>query len=62
MTILAHNPYRLLADDLERYTHFSDNSIYEKFIINSGVIEVGNQNIKVKLNLKNMMINTRWPY
>jgi hypothetical protein len=52
MTILAHNLYRLLADDLERYTHFSDNSIYEKFIMNSGEIEVGNQNITVKLKKK----------
>jgi hypothetical protein len=52
MTILAHNLYRLLADDLERYTHFSDNSIYEKFIMNSGEIEVDYQNIKVKLKKK----------
>jgi len=52
MTILAHNLYRLLAEDLERYTNFSDNSIYEKFIMNSGEIEVGNQNIMVKLKKK----------
>jgi len=52
MTILAHNLYRLLAEDLERYSHFSDNSIYEKFIMNSGEIEVDNQNIKVKLKKK----------
>lgn len=52
MTILAHNLYRLLANDLERYSHFSDNSIYEKFIMNSGEIEVGNQEIKVKLKKK----------
>lgn len=52
MTILAHNLYRLLANDLERYSHFSDNSIYEKFIMNSGEIEVGDQDIKVKLKKK----------
>ncbi len=52
MTIFAHNLYRLLANDLERYTHFSDNSIYEKFIMNSGEIEVSDQDIKVKLKKK----------
>jgi hypothetical protein len=52
MTILAHNLYRLLAKDFERYTHFSDNSIYEKFIMNSGEVEVGDQNITVKLKKK----------
>ena len=52
MTILAHNLYRLLAADLERYSHFSDNSIYDKFVMNSGEIEVRNQNIKVKLKKK----------
>ena len=52
MTILAHNLYRLLAMDLERYSHFSDNRIYEKFIMNSGEIEMGDQKIKVKLKKK----------
>ena len=52
MTILAHNLYRLMAIDLERYFHFSDNSIYEKFIMNSGEIEIDNQDIKVKLKKK----------
>ena len=36
MTIVAHNLYRLLASDLEKYSHLSDNSIYERFIMNSG--------------------------
>lgn len=72
MTILAHNLYRLLAGDLERYTHFSDNSIYEKFIMNSGEIEVGNQNITVKLKKKknlpqilstmNMFASVQYPW
>ena len=52
MTITAHNLYRLLAMDLERYSHMSDISIYEKFIMNSGEIEVGNKNIIVKLKKK----------
>ena len=52
MTITAHNLYRLLAMDLERYSHMSDISIYEKFIMNSGEIEVVNKNIIVKLKKK----------
>ncbi len=52
MTILAHNLYRLLADDLERYSHFSDNSIYEKFIMNSGEVEVRDDDIKIKFKKK----------
>ncbi len=52
MTIFAHNLYRLLANDLERFAHFSDNSIYEKFIMNSGEVEMNDQEIKVKLKKK----------
>jgi hypothetical protein len=52
MTIIAHNLYKLLAMDLERYSHLSDISIYEKFIMNSGEIEVGNNKIVVKLKKK----------
>lgn len=52
MTILAHNLYRLLAMDLGRYSHFSDNSIYEQFIMNSGEIKVTDKNIYVKLKKK----------
>jgi len=52
MTIIAHNLYKLLAMDLERYSHLSDIRIYEKFIMNSGKIEVGNNKIVVKLKKK----------
>lgn len=52
MTIFAHNLYRLLAMDLRRYSHFSDNSIYEKFIMNSGEIKVTEKDINVKLKKK----------
>jgi hypothetical protein len=52
MTVLAHNLYRLFAKDLERYSNSSDNSIYEKFIMNSGEIEVKDDLIKVKLKKK----------
>ena len=52
MTILAHNIYRLFANDLERYSDFSDESIYEKFIDNNGNIEINQDTIKVELKKK----------
>lgn len=52
MTILAHNLYRLLAMELDRYTHVSDMGIYEKFILNSGNIEIRKNTINVKLKKK----------
>ena len=52
MTILAHNLFRLLAIDLERYSHFSDVRIFEKFIANSGEIEIEKNAIQVKLKKK----------
>jgi len=52
MTILAHNLYRLFALDLERYSEFSDEKIYEKFIVNNGNIEITENQIKVELKKK----------
>lgn len=52
MTILAHNLYRLLAADLERYFNLSDISIYEKFIANSGDLSIKDKKIIVKLKKK----------
>jgi uncharacterized protein YdcH (DUF465 family) len=52
MTILAHNIYRLFALDLERYSEFSDERIYEKFIANNGDIEINKGEIKVELKKK----------
>jgi hypothetical protein len=52
MTILAHNLYRLFALDLERYSEFSDERIYEKFIVNNGNIEITENQIIVELKKK----------
>lgn len=52
MTILAHNLYRLLAMDFERYTHLTAMSLYEKFILNTGEIEVTDEAIMVNLRKK----------
>ena len=52
MTILAHNLYRIFAMELDRYSQLSDISLYEKFIMNSGEIEIQNDEILVKLKKK----------
>jgi hypothetical protein len=52
MSILAHNLYRLLALSLDRYQHFADERIYEKFIDNSGDITIGVSDIRVDLKKK----------
>ena len=52
MTILAHNVYRLLAMDLERYSHLTAISLYEKFIMNSGEVIIEDDVITVKLKKK----------
>jgi hypothetical protein len=52
MSILAHNLYRLLALSLDRYQHFSDERIFDKFIDNSGEITVGVSDISINLKKK----------
>jgi hypothetical protein len=52
ITILAHNLYRLLAMELNRYKNFSSESIYNKFIVNSGDIEINQEQIRVDLKKK----------
>ena len=52
MSILTHNLYRLFAKDLNRYSHLSDQSIYEKFIENGADIKVGEELIEVKYKKK----------
>lgn len=72
MTILAHNIYRLFANDLERYQGLSDERIYEKFIANNGAIDINGENIKIELKKKrdlpqiiqmtNKFENLRYPW
>jgi hypothetical protein len=49
MTILAHNIYRLFALDLERYTHLSDEKIYEKFVAIQGKVSFDVKGITVDM-------------
>lgn len=52
MTIASHNLYRLFALELERYSAFSDERIYEKFIANNGTIEISDNQIQIELKKK----------
>jgi IS30 family transposase len=52
MSILTHNLYRLIADDLEGYSNYSDQKIYEAFLKNSADIEIGSKKITIGLKKK----------
>lgn len=52
MSIFAHNLYRIYARELERYEHISDMTLYEKFINNSGTVNLSEESITVSLKKK----------
>jgi len=52
MTVLAHNLYRLLAMNLPGYTHNTSETLYEKFLCNSGEVEITDDEIQVKMKKK----------
>ncbi len=52
MTVLAYNLYRLLAMDLSGYSHNTSQSLYEKFLYNSGEVEITDDQILVKMKKK----------
>ncbi len=52
MSILTHNLFKLLANELERYSHLSDQSLFDMFLLNSADIEIENDKILVHLKKK----------
>lgn len=52
MTILAHNLYRLFAQDLMGYSHLAPHTLYKKFIHNGGDIDIKKDSIVVKMKKK----------
>lgn len=52
MSILTHNLFRLFANDLQRFDKLSDQSLYDKFLLNSADIEIENNLITVKYKKK----------
>ena len=52
MTILAHNLLRLLALELPGYSHSTAQTLFDKFINNSGSVEISANEIRVRLKKK----------
>lgn len=58
MSILTHNLFRIFALDLGRYSHLSDQKLFDKFLRNSADIAIKNDKIKVQLKKKrNLPLN-----
>ncbi|MDP8267298.1 MAG: transposase [Candidatus Tenebribacter davisii] len=52
MSILAHNLYRIMALNLEGYEHQCSRSTFEKFLRNSGTVEILKDEIVISLKKK----------
>ncbi|MEW6237159.1 MAG: transposase [Candidatus Omnitrophota bacterium] len=52
MTVLAHNLYRLMAMNLDGYSHNTSKSLFEKFLLNGGEIEIASDCIWIKMKKK----------
>jgi hypothetical protein len=52
MSIFAHNLYRLFAQDLPAFSHQTANSLFDKFIDNSGQIIIDSERVTVILKKK----------
>lgn len=52
MSIVTHNLFRLFAMDTERYQNNADQTIYEKFLDNTGEIKIEKNKISVQLKKK----------
>ncbi|MGB5635536.1 MAG: transposase, partial [Waterburya sp.] len=52
MSILAYNLYKVFAGNLEGYQHCTAETLYRKFIQNSGTITVEQDSITVELKKK----------
>jgi hypothetical protein len=52
MSILAFNLYRLLAKDLPGFTNCTAQSLYEKFIHNSGNVKIQDGHVSLALKKK----------
>ncbi len=55
MSILAHNLYRLFANELGRYSNNTAQTLYDKFVLNGADIEIGEKAIKVQLKKKRQL-------
>lgn len=56
MSILAHNIYRLFASNMEEFSYHTDIAIFEKFLCNSGCVEITQDEIKISLKKKRNLL------
>ena len=52
MSILAHNLYRLLAEDLPGFTHNTAATLFDKFMMNSGQVHIADDSVTVIMKKK----------
>ena len=52
MSILTHNIFRLFAKDMDRYSHLSDRTIFDKFLSNTADIEIKGDKLNISLKKK----------
>jgi hypothetical protein len=52
MSIVTHNLFRLIARDLEGYSNYSDQRLYEDFLKNSADIKIDSKTISINLKKK----------
>jgi len=52
ISILTHNLYRIFASDLEGYSHCTPQTLYQKFIHNSGYVKITDHQIIVQMKKK----------
>jgi hypothetical protein len=52
ISILTHNLFRIFTMKMERYNNISDQTIYQKFLHNSAMVKVKDNQIEVKLEKK----------
>jgi hypothetical protein len=52
MSILAHNLYRLLAEDLPGYTHNTAATLFNKFMMSSGPVRIDGDSVTVVMKKK----------
>jgi hypothetical protein len=52
MTILSYNLYRVLASNLDGYSHNTARTLFDKFIYNSGTVKISSDSINVSMKKK----------
>ena len=55
MTILAHNLYRVFAQELDGYSHSTADTLYRKFMCNGGDIQITENSVIIDMKKKRLL-------